>query len=230
MANEPVELYLYDQIGPDWAGMVSAPYFVKALKDAGDKPVRLHINSPGGDVFEGQAIYNLLLAHKPGVDVEIDSLAASAASFVAMAGRKISIAENAMVMIHRAWSVAMGNAEDMRKTADLLEKVDGTIVDTYASRTKRSKDDLRTWMAAETWMTAQEAVDRGFADAIGQRLNVKACVKGLRNLPQGLAVSWDDMTTAAAEASRQQSPTRQASIYSPEHVARVIDLRKRSLL
>lgn len=227
---ETVDLYLYDQIGPDWAGMVSAPYFVKALKDAGDKPIRLHINSPGGDVFEGQAIYNLLLGHKPGVDVEIDSLAASAASFVAMAGRKISIAENAMVMIHRAWTVAMGNAEDMRKSATLLETIDETIVETYAARTKQSKDDLRAWMASESWMTAQQAVDRGFADEIGQRLNVKACTKGLKNIPQDI-MRWDDVTTAAAESGKPpQPPTRQASIYSPEHVARVIDLRKRALL
>lgn len=227
---EPIDLYLYDQIGPEWAGMVSAPYFVKAIKDAGEKPIRLHINSPGGDVFEGQAIYNLLLAHKPGVDVEIDSLAASAASFVAMAGRKISIAENAMVMIHHAWTVAMGGAGEMRKAADLLDKIDGTIVDTYAARTKQTRGDLVAWMDADTWMTAQEAVDRGFADEIGQRLNVKACTKGLTNLPQGLLQSWDDVTCAAAEAARTEPPTRQQSIYSPEHVARVIDLRRRALL
>jgi ATP-dependent Clp protease, protease subunit len=227
---EPVELYLYDQIGPDWAGMVSAPMVVRALKEAADRPVRVRINSPGGDVFEGQAIYNALLRHGPGVDVEIDSLAASAASLIAMAGKTIRIAENARVMIHRAWTMVAGNVADLLAAVDLLKGIDTTMADTYAARTKQTREQVQAWLDAETWMTAQEAVDRGFADEIGQRLNVKACTKGLKNLPQWI-VTWDDATTAGAEAAKPpQPPTRQASLYSPEHVARVIDLRKRALL
>lgn len=187
------ELYIYDEIGPDWAGMVSAQYVKNELDKLKGKPVTVRINSPGGSVFEAQTIYNMLRRHGEKINVAIDSLAASAASFVAMAGDTIEIAENAFVMIHEASSMTYGNKAEHLKAIDLLDKVDQTIIDTYLARTggKSSKDDLTAWMAAETWMTAKEAVERGFADAIGQPLNVAACLKEGRykNAPAAILAS-----------------------------------------
>lgn len=170
-------IYLYDEIGPSYYGMLDAKWLMTELDAAGGEDVTLRINSPGGSVFEGQAMYNALQRFPGKVAAHIDSLAASAASFVAMAAGKIQIAENAMIMIHNAWGLAFGNAEEMRSTADLLDKIDGVLVSQYSARTKQAAEQIKEWMDAETWMTAKEAVDRGFADAIGQPLAVKACVR-----------------------------------------------------
>lgn len=173
------EIFIYDEIGPDWAGMVSAQYVQNELNKNKGKPITVRINSPGGSVFEAQAIYNMLRRHGQQITTAIDSLAASAASFVAMAGDKIEIAANAFVMIHEASSLTMGNKAEHLKTIELLDMVDQTLIDIYMARTggKSTREDIAAWLAAETWMTAQEAVDRGFADAIGQALNVSACLK-----------------------------------------------------
>lgn len=171
------KIYLYDEIGPAYYGLLDAKWMVDELAKAGGQDVEIRINSPGGSVFEGQAMYTLLRGYGGKVTAQIDSLAASAASFVAMAASKIQIAENAMVMIHNAWGFAMGNAGDMRKTAELLDKIDAGLVAQYAARTKQTEEQIREWMAAETWMDAKEAVERGFADEIGTPLAVKACIR-----------------------------------------------------
>jgi ATP-dependent protease ClpP protease subunit len=177
------EIYIYDDIGPEWWGLIGAKTVLGELDKASKgAPVTVRINSPGGDVVEAQAIYNALRRHSDAggqVIVEIDALAASAASYVAMAGDTIRIAENAMLMIHNAWTVAFGNASEMRSTADLLDKFDGIITATYSSRvgTKSTRQQIVDWMLAETWMTANEAVNRGFADEIGTPLHVAAAVK-----------------------------------------------------
>jgi ATP-dependent Clp protease, protease subunit len=126
----------------------------------------LHINSPGGDVSEADAIYTALNAHQAKVNVYIDGLAASAASYIAMAGDTIAIAEHAKFMIHNAWGVAIGNAEEMRKLAGVLDKIDTTIRLIYQRRTGNSDKQLRDWMEAETWFTGQEAKASGFADKV----------------------------------------------------------------
>ncbi len=171
------EIMLYDEIGPGYYGLLDGKWMVDQLREAGGKPVRVRINSPGGSVFEGQAMYSALASYAPGVTVQIDALAASAASFVAMAASRIEIAANAMVMIHNAWGATIGNAADHDKRAELLRKIDDQLVGQYAARTKQEPEIIREWMAAETWMTAEEAVSRWFADAIGTPLNVKACVR-----------------------------------------------------
>lgn len=171
------EIFLYDEIGPDWAGMVSAPYVVSELAKSKGKPVVVRINSPGGSVTEGQAIYNAILRHDGDVTIEIDSLAASMGSYIAMAGKTINIAENAFIMIHDPWSVAIGSASQMRKEADVLEKFQGSLADIYAARTGQPVEKVVELMAAETWMSAKEAVELGFATAVSQPLNVAACVK-----------------------------------------------------
>jgi ATP-dependent Clp protease, protease subunit len=160
------ELIIYDDIGYDpWFGEgVDAKSVHAALKDAGDKLEHLtvRINSPGGSVRDGNAIYNELHRHKAHVVVEIDSLAASAATVIAMAGDEIHMAKNGLFMIHEASGGAWGNAHDLETTAQVLRKINDTAGEVYAARTGRAKDELLSWMKDELWMTADEALTNGF--------------------------------------------------------------------
>lgn len=164
--------YLYDVIAgskleADWFGGVAAEEFVQALNNSVADSIHVHIDSPGGSVFAARAMSSAMRASGADITARIDGLAASAATLVAAAANNVVMGDpGAMMMIHRAWSWASGNAEDMLTTAALLEKIDGTIVDTYHARTGIPKEELSAMMAAETWFTAQEAVDRGFADSI----------------------------------------------------------------
>lgn len=182
------EIYIYDDIGPGWLGMIDGDSVVRALSQlpANHKRVVVRINSPGGDVFEGFSIYNALARHPAEVIVEVDALAASAASVIAMAADEIRMAANAMMMIHRSWTIALGNALDLGHVAEVLGQIDGIMVDTYTARTGQSKDDVQAWVDAETWMTAAVAVERGFADAVGQDLQVSASIPEgrFKNVPE----------------------------------------------
>lgn len=172
-ANKEAEIWLYEEIG-GWVG-ITAKKFAEDLKALGDlTKITLRINSPGGDVFDGNAIYNILKQHKARVEVFVDGLAASIASIVAMAGDEITIAENAMMMVHAPWTFAMGNADDLRKTIDMLDKVAETIVVTYSRRTKKDEKEIKDLMAAETWMTADEAIANGFADKTAEANQIAA--------------------------------------------------------
>lgn len=197
------EILLYDEIGPGYYGLLDGAWMAEQLRTAGPEPVRVRINSPGGSVFEGQAMYSLLRNHTPGVTITIDALAASAASFVAMAGDRIEIAENAMVMVHSASALEWGNAVAHEKIADLLTKVDEQLVAQYAARTKADPQQIRDWMAAETWMTAAEAVERGFADVIGTKNNAKACVRpgAFAKTPEHMLAARQTLPAANAAAA-----------------------------
>ena len=161
-------IWLYDAIvSDDYWGGVSALTLGKALAEHRDKAtIHLRINSPGGDVFAGRAMEVLLAEHPAKIVTHIDGYAASAASYVALAGAERIISPGGMFMIHKAWTLAWGNADDIRKTAALLDQIDETLVATYAAKTGQSPDQLRDWIAAETWLTATEAVQYGFATAI----------------------------------------------------------------
>ena len=164
------ELYLYDVIGADFFGGITSRDVQASLASMGAvRQLDVYLNSPGGDVFEGIAIGNLLARHPATTTIHVDGLAASIASVIAMAGKRIVMAPNAMVMIHDPWMVAMGGAEDLRKAASTLDQVAGTIAQTYASRTGQATEDVRAWMADETWMDAALALERGFADAVEPR-------------------------------------------------------------
>lgn len=190
--DDAAEIYLYGTIGASiWGGGISANQFSQDLKGLGPnvKTIDLRINSDGGDVFDGKAIYTLLQQHQAKIAVHVDGLAASAASFIAMAGDTIEMAEGAFMMVHNAWGFAMGDAAEMRRTADLLDAVSGTIVDTYAARTKQKPEKIKEWMDAETWMTGKECLDRGFCDKVVENQKVAACVADparFRNLPAPL--------------------------------------------
>ena len=161
--DKPAEILLYDEIGP-WG--VTAKDFAGAMAQAGAGDITVRVNSPGGSVFDGLAIYNALKAHPGAVNVVVDGLAASAASFIAMAGDTVSMAESSMMMIHNASAVVMGNRNDLRDTANVLDKVDAQMADIYAAKTGKPADEISGMMDAETWMTAAEAKDAGFCDAL----------------------------------------------------------------
>jgi ATP-dependent protease ClpP protease subunit len=167
--GDEAEILIYEEIGQNWwsESGIGAKQFAEDLKALGPvKVLNIRINSPGGDVFEGSAIKTQLENHPATKNVFIDGLAASAASYIAMAGNRIEISPNAMFMIHNASGGVLGNAEDMRKMAGLLEKIDGTIAEMYQRRTNAALSDIQDWMKAETWFTAEEAVKNGFADAV----------------------------------------------------------------
>lgn len=158
---------IYDPIGYDmWGDGVTAKRIGAALRSIGSGDVVVNINSPGGDVFEGLAIYNLLREHKGRVTVRVMGLAASAASFIAMAGDEIQIGRAAFFMIHNAWVMAMGNRNDLREIADWLEPFDQTIADIYQARTGIDTTAIQSDMDDETWIGGREAVDQGWADAL----------------------------------------------------------------
>jgi ATP-dependent protease ClpP protease subunit len=163
-----LELMVYQAIGDDWLdGGVTAKSFKQQIDQAaGYQRILIRINSPGGDAFEGLAIYNLIRAQRKPVEVRIDGVAASAASIIAMAGSQIVMGQGAMMMIHNASGFCMGDASDMQSMADALAKVSGSIAQVYAARTGMPEDEIGALMDAETWMTAQEALDNGFASAI----------------------------------------------------------------
>lgn len=147
----------------------SAAGFRNALKSLGDvKSINLHINSPGGSVFEGIAIYNMLKQNSARINVYIDGLAASIASVIAMSGDAIFMPSNSMMMVHNPWVMAIGNASELRKQADDLDQITKSSVQTYLAKAGDKLDEktLMQLMDDETWLTAQEAVDYGLADEV----------------------------------------------------------------
>lgn len=174
-ADAPNTISIYDVIGEDWwtGGGFTAKRAGAALRSIGKGPVTVNINSPGGDMFEGIAIYNLLREHPGEVTVNVMGLAASAASIIAMAGDRISMALGSFLMIHNAWGVVIGNRHDMREAADLFDGFDGALADIYEARTETKRGDIVRMMDAETFMPPSDAVAKGFADAIDEHLEMK---------------------------------------------------------
>ena len=164
-----LELLCYEEIGENsWTGGGLTAKVIKQQIDGHKKcsDILLRINSPGGDVFEAIAIFNLLRSQNKPIEVRVDGLAASSASIIAMAGDKIIMGISAMMMVHNAWSLCMGYASDMRKMAGELDKVSGAISAIYVRRTMRSLADVNALMEAETWMTADEALAGRFATEV----------------------------------------------------------------
>lgn len=182
-ANNRAEILLYEEIGEYWG--VGAKQFAQDIEALGNgiKHFDFRINSNGGGVFDATAMYNFFLAHKrklkASLDVFVDGIAASSASFLAMVADpgRLHMAENAWMMIHDPWSLAIGTATEMRKEADLLDGVRDTIADTYQKRATISRDETIALMADETWLTAQEAVDIGFADVVVDASRIAAAVR-----------------------------------------------------
>jgi len=181
--NDGAEIAIYDEIG---AYGVSAKAFLADLGKLPDAaPLTLRLNSPGGSVFDAVAIYNALQRHAGMVTVSIDGIAASAASYIAMAGDEIIMPENAFLMIHDPSGMVMGTASDMRSMAKALEKIGASLIKGYAAKSGKSEKDIAKLMAKETWLDAAEAVDMGLADTLTAPVKMAANfdVSGFQNAP-----------------------------------------------
>lgn len=197
-SDDPATITIYDMIGEDpWTGGgFTAKRMNAALRSIGPRDVSVKINSPGGDVFEGLAIYNELAHHKAKVNVSVMGIAASAASFIAMAGDQVEMGLGSFLMIHNAWGVVIGNRNDMTDAAGMLEQIDAAMVDIYEARTGLSRSDIAAYMDAETFFGATDAVDKGFADKtvkmpddIEAKASIPASVSAKRRLDSILAQS-----------------------------------------
>lgn len=194
--NKSADIYLYDIIGDSWDG-TTAKQFALDLKMLGEDldQLNIFINSPGGIVWDGIAIFNTLVRHKAKKVMMVDGMAASIASVILMAGDEITIAKNGMVMIHNPMaSIFFARAEEMREAADKLDKIREVLIETYTDRTggKSTSKEIGKWMDDETWMDATESKARGFVDSISEKeIEIAALVKHdlaqFKNVPNTLA-------------------------------------------
>jgi ATP-dependent Clp endopeptidase proteolytic subunit ClpP len=221
-ARGVVDLMLYGDIGA-WG--ISANQFARDLKALGDvSQINLHVHSPGGDVFEGMAMYNLLKNHPAYVEGTVDGLAASMGSVVLMAADKIRIPANAMVMVHKPWGIQGGDADEMRRYADLLDKVEDSLVAAYTSKTGKSADEVKALLAAETWMTGAEAVELGFADELVESMDTFAKLNSQRmqdfqKMPESLKNLFDPRGSTTPPAPIVPAPNAPApTALTPEQI------------
>lgn len=210
------EIYIYDVIGPSALGYIGNADVFDALKEIGKtERAIVHINSPGGSVDEGVGIYNLLKNHPGKVDVVVDSLAASIASVIAMAGETITMTKGSKLMVHEPWTMAVGNSKALRKQADLLDIYQSSIIKIYEDRAKLSRDEIISLLEAETWMEPEDAIAIGFADSI-KGCAVEAPVvpqNTFQNVPEGVkevklqkpAAKHRDQAKILAEIIRMRS-------------------------
>lgn len=218
-------VYVYDVIDSYWGA--SAKGLVEALASMEGKDVHMHINSPGGDVFEARAMVSAVRGYSGKVTAYIDGLAASAATYLSLAAESTHIAEGGMFMVHNSWTLAWGNKSELRSTADLLEKIDGTIAADYARKTGAKADQITEWMDAETWFTADEAKAAGFVDSVvtaddkkasaqasAGRWNLSAYAKAPKLTPPAAEPDQAQLT-AQAERQARLNRSRLALVQSP---------------
>ena len=170
-SNTPAEILLYDEIGL-WG--TSAKDFISALRDVGEGPLTLRINSPGGEVFDGLAIYNAVRGHKGDVLAVVDGMAASAASFIALAANTVEMAESAFLMIHNSQGLAYGDRHTMTDMVSIMAKLDAQLATIYAGKSGMSVEDVGKLLDAETWYTSSEALEAKLIDRIGEAPEVTA--------------------------------------------------------
>lgn len=175
------DVYVYGFIGDSWYGdSVTASQFISSINEAGGQPVTIHVNSGGGDVFDAAAMIDAIRQYKnrtgAKVTTSIEGLAASAASYFALNADEVVMNESAFLMIHNPSSYRRGTASDMRKCADLLDKVTESIVSVYESKTGMGAEDLRRLMDEETWFDASDALEAGFVDSVSSDEPVTACI------------------------------------------------------
>lgn len=163
-ASQQNAFHINDLIGAQFSG--NSESLISALQSAAEGPFTVYLNSPGGDVFEARTMAAAIAAHPSPVDVVITGVCASAATYIALSAKNVRMVEGGLMMIHEGMTIGFGNKGDFLKKANLLDKIDGTIIDTYAQKTNISPEKIHAWMKAETWFTAQEALDAGFIDAI----------------------------------------------------------------
>lgn len=186
--TETREIFLYDDIGPEYFGFIGAESVISALEMMKGQRVTVRINTQGGSVTEANAIHNAMKRHPGGVDTIVDSLAASAGSFIMLAGERRIIAKNASVMIHNPWTITFGNATEHRKTAEVLDKFGESLLTMYTDVMKATPEEINAMLEAETWFTAKEAVEIGLATEIGNMVSEPTTVAEgrFRNTPSAL--------------------------------------------
>ena len=199
-ANDQAEILVYDVIGWPYN---DAGDLVRYVNSLGDKDILVRLNTPGGDVFDGMAIFNSLANHKGKVTIRIEALAASMGSVLAMAGKEIQAYSNTMMMIHDPWIYTAGNQYELREMADLLEKISGNMLDVYAGRSKIGKREMKEIMKAETWYTAKEAKEKGFINTIletGKAAKAQFDLTMYTNAPDGIcSIEGRDLTEREIE-------------------------------
>jgi len=186
------EIVIYSQIGQSWFEEgITANTFHAELKELPEsvKTIDVRINSPGGDVFDGITIYNRLKQHKAKVTVYVDGLAASIASIIAMAGDEIIMSEGSLMMVHKPMTMAYGNSVELEEVIQRLDDVEEQLTNIYKRRTMKDRSEIKKMLAEETWMSADEAVEMGFADRVmetEETLNIAACsnLPWMKNAPQ----------------------------------------------
>ncbi len=201
---------MFDVIGEDfWSGGgITAKSVAAQLRAIGDRPIEVQINSPGGDMFEGIAIYNVLREHPQPITVKVMGMAASAASVIAMAGDTIEIGAASFFMIHNCWVMAVGNRHDMAETATWLEPFDQAMADVYAARTGSNAVQIAKWMDAETYMSGSVAVDRGFANSLLPADQVTTDDKTKASDREANSLRSMELTLASAGLTRTQARDR----------------------
>lgn len=207
-AGDEATLYIYEAIVADddtaeWWGGVSAQSLAPQIRAITARTLHLRINSPGGDVFAAQAIAQAIRDTKARVVAHVDGYAASAATEIAIAADEIEIAEGGFFMIHNAWTLAVGNADDFAATVVLLNKVDDVMCSAYAVKCGKSKDEVKAWMDAETWFSAQEAVDAGLVDRIAEGAKASASAWNLAAYDQAPAPANADDAALQDHRARQ---------------------------
>ena len=199
-ANDQAEILVYDVIGWPYN---DAGDLVRYVNSLGDKDILVRLNTPGGDVFDGMAIFNSLANHKGKVTIRIEALAASMGSVLAMAGKEIQAYANTMMMIHDPWTYMAGNQYELREMADLLEKISGNMLDVYTGRSKVGKREMKEIMKAETWYTAKEAKEKGFINTIletGKATKAQFDLTMYTNAPDGIcSIEGRDLTEREIE-------------------------------
>jgi ATP-dependent Clp endopeptidase proteolytic subunit ClpP len=171
VSSDIVDVYIFDEIGTFG---INAQSFIDEIKAFKNSPINLHINCVGGDVFDGMAIYNILKKRTAKTTVYIEGIAASMGSVIALAADTVIMSENSLFMIHNAWGGAMGEAKELKKTANLLEKISNEIADIYIKKTNLPYDRVKEMMDEETWLNADEALELGFIDSISDAIKVAA--------------------------------------------------------
>lgn len=210
-AGEVGEIYVYGSITEEkWFSEDVTPTWFKdeLARLRGSKLVNMFVNSPGGGVFAGLTIYNMLKRFGSPINAFIDGIAASIATVIVMAAKKISIPKNAMMMIHNPTGICAGNAADMRETADLLDRCKKSIVTTYKDKSGKPEDELEKLMDAETWFTGQEAVDAGFADEAVGSVDLAACMTDKTAIVKGIEMNVDTFKRFPADYIRRQEETQ----------------------
>lgn len=216
-ASNSAEILIYDEIGY-WG--IQAADFIRQLAELTASTIDVRINSPGGSVFDGIAIFNAIRQHKAHIVTHVDALAASIASVIALAGDEVKIAKNAYLMIHEPWTLTAGNSTQLRKDADTLDKFGDTILATYVTKSGADPKEVRQLMQDESWLNADEALELGFVDEVVDTSEVKASfdLSVFNHVPAALAGSAKqpeptvrDIERALRDAGLSRSAARAAA-------------------